>query len=165
MTPGIPSAEGLSGSLPSAGEVFTIVYPSVRDTYSAFDEEGAHEADTWKPGINYVQVSEDHSAPVADAVGSATFTVVDTFKPGRFPRRVFFTRQFVNPDGRQFGKTKLHIATLDKFRRLTRGYQHPFGIGKPLPSDHQWWRKGEAQREFEAMLAEYAAAKAREQSQ
>jgi hypothetical protein len=152
-----PEVSALRASIPSAGDTFTIVYPFVRDTYSSFDEEGGCEVETWKPGIKYVQVSEDHAAPVADAVGSATFTVVDTFKPGKFPRRVFFTRQFVNPDGHQFGKPKLHIVTLDKFRRLTRGYQHPFGIGEPLPSDHQWWRKGDAQREFEQMLADYAA--------
>jgi len=139
--------------IPCAGDTFNIVYPFVRETYSGFDGEGYADIESWRPGINFISVSEDHSAPVADAVGSAVFTVVDTFKPGRFPMRVFFTRQFVSPDGATFGKSGLHIVTLEKFRRLARGYQHPFGVGKPLLSDHQFWRKGDAQREFEEMLA------------
>jgi hypothetical protein len=160
-----PSASApLRGSsrsgIPSAGDVFTIVYPFVRDTYTELTEDGPCETATWKPGINYVQVSEDHAAPVADAVGQAIFTVVGVFKPGRFPTRVFYTRKFFSPSGHEFGNPKLHIATLDKFRRLTRGYQHPFGIGKPLLSDHQWWRKADAEREFFEVLAQHATASA-----
>lgn len=50
-------------------------------------------------------------------------TVVSVHRPGRFPTRVFFTRQFVTPDGKAFGKSKLHIVTVEKFRRLSSRYQ------------------------------------------
>lgn len=55
--------------------------------------------------------------------------VVATFKPGRFPERVFYTRRWVDPDGREFGKTgRLLIATAGQFRRLLKGYRHPFAV-------------------------------------
>ena len=60
------------------------------------------------------------------------FMVVAAFKPGRFPTRIFFTRSFTDPDGKTFGKGALRISTLDKFRRLTRGYLIPYGVGEPL---------------------------------
>jgi hypothetical protein len=115
------------------GDVFTVVYPFVRDTYQALDEEGFCDLPTWRPGVRFEAIGPEDSGSVADAIGSAEFTVVAAFKPGRFPMRVFFTRQFVDPDGRRFGKGRLHIWTLEKFRRLTRGYRHPYGIGEPLP--------------------------------
>jgi hypothetical protein len=117
------------------GDTITIPYPFVRDTYQSFDADGVSEVDTWKPGVRFEDVGPEDCGTIADGVGSASFTVVDIHKPGRFPTRVFFTRLFTNPDGKVFGKGKLHIVTLDKFRRLTRGYQHPFGIGEPLVQD------------------------------
>lgn len=123
-----PQPEAL---IPDAGTVYAIPYPFVRDKYFVYDEEGGFERDTWKPGVRFEAIAPDDCGAVADAVGQAVFTLVDTFKPGKFPRRAFFTRVFIDPDGRAFGKPRLHIATLEKFRRLTRGYQHPFGIGEP----------------------------------
>lgn len=152
---GAASASPAKPSIPNAGEVHCIPYPFVRDTYSGFDgEEGYANIPTWKPGIRNEWISPEDTGTVADALGKAIFTVEAVFKPGRFPTRVFFTRQFINPDGKQFGKGKLHIATLEKFRRLTRGYQHPFGLGEPLP---HYWNERKAREEFERLLAQHAA--------
>jgi hypothetical protein len=158
--PQAPQAEPL---VPNAGAVFRIPYPFVRDTYSGFDGvDGFADMPTWKPGVRYEPVGPEDAGAVADALGQAIFTVEAVFKPGRFPTRVFFTRQFVNPDGKQFGKSKLHIATLEKFRRLSRGYQHPFGIGEPLEA--RWgWR--DVERIFKEMLAEHRDAQAIEARQ
>jgi len=70
---------------------------------------------------------------VADGQGLMQLIVVGTFKPGRFPMRVFYTRSWTDPDGNTFGKGCLRITTLERFRRISRGFQHPYGIGKPLP--------------------------------
>lgn len=124
-------AETLNTELPfAAGQAFRIQYPFVRTTYDQIDEDGISSVPTWRPGCNVEPAppyGEDNML-LADAVGGAVFTVVDCFKPGRFPMRVFFTRQFVDPDGKTFGKGKLHIATVEKFRRLTRGYHHEYDV-------------------------------------
>lgn len=125
----VEDGSGIMGR-PSAGQVVRIVYPFVRDTYTQFDEEGGVTVPTWRPGVRYEvcgPYGEDAEA-VADGEGEAEFTVVDTFKPGRFPERVFLTRRFVNPDGKTFGKGKLHIWTLEKLRRLSRGFQVPYRL-------------------------------------
>lgn len=55
--------------------------------------------------------------------------VVATFKPGRFPERVFYTRRWIDPDGREFGKTnKLRATTTAHFRSLLKGYRHDFEV-------------------------------------
>lgn len=141
----------LSGAHPSRGQVFDIAYPFVRDTYSGFDGEGYADIPSWRPGVRFESYGPEDVVSIADAIGRAIFTVVDVFKPGRFPVRVFFTRQFVSPEGATFGKGKLHIVTLDKFRRLVRGYQHPFGIGEPLKANP--YNRAAVQREFLALLA------------
>jgi hypothetical protein len=140
--------------IPNKGDVTTISYPFVRDTFSEYDGADYVETPTWKPGIRFEDIGPEDVGALADALGAATFTVVDVFKPGSFPTRVFFTRQFTNPDGKVFGKGGLHIVTLEKFRRLTRGYQHPFGIGEPYVDHYR--RKSMGQ--FRAELREYAKA-------
>lgn len=133
LRPQPPSASSQS-SIPSAGDTFTATYPFVRDTYTATDEEGCHERQTWKPGVRFEPLppyGEDTGA-AADGEGLVSFSVVATFKPARYPMRVFFTRQFKSPEGKWFGKSKLHIVTLEKFRRLIRGYRYTYGIGEPV---------------------------------
>ena len=117
---------------PEEAQLFAIPYPFVRDTYDGyFGGDELRQIPTWRPGIRFEAIGPEDSGAVADAIGKALFYVVGTFKPRGYPARVFYTRKFVDPDGREFGKRRLLIATLEKFRRLTKGYQHPFGIGEP----------------------------------
>jgi hypothetical protein len=113
-----------------AGQVICVVYPFVRDTYTYWDEEGGIEAPTWRPGVRYEDCGPEDVEAVADGEGQVEFTVVDTFKPGRYPTRVFLTRKFVTPDGKKFGKDKLHIWTVEKLRRLGRGFQVGYRLEK-----------------------------------
>lgn len=117
----------------SKGDGFTVVYPFVRSTYTDVSTEGYPELPTWRPGVEYRQCGPEDTEAYADAEGLARFTVVDVFKPGHYPARVFYTRKFIDPDGREFGKPGLRIATLEKFRRLTSGYgsqhQDPYAVG------------------------------------
>ena len=114
---------------PNAGDVFTVVYPFVRAPFEWFDDEGPVTLKSWKPGIN-IEADGDCYGPdiFADSEGEMVLTVVDVFKPGRFPTRVFYTRQFVDPDGKRFGKAKLQIATLEKFRRISTRYQVAYDV-------------------------------------
>lgn len=109
------------------GQSFTVRYPFVRSTYQYFDEDGPSESPTWKPGTRNVQYGEDCEA-VADGMGEMTLTVVSTHKPGKYPMRVFCTRRFRDPDGREFGKGKLHIMTAEKFSRLSRRFGYDYRL-------------------------------------
>jgi hypothetical protein len=148
----VHSAE--DGSIPvefEDGAVLTVTYPFVRETYTTYDDEGGCSMPTWRPGVRYEDCGPEDVEPVADAEGQAIFTVVATFKPGRFPTRVFFTRRFVSPEGKVFGKGKLHIATAEKVRRLARGYRDPYRLSdtaNPIP--HRYEAAGEVSPNLKA---------------
>lgn len=86
---------------------------------------------TWVPGVRHEWLSPEDSEPVADGVGIQILTIVSIHKPGRFPTRVFYTRLWRDPDGREFGKGKLHIKTQQAFRTLIRGYRHEYTLADP----------------------------------
>lgn len=127
-------------ALPMAGDVFTVCYPFVRDTYERqdVDIDGVtyEKVPTWRPGVR----AEEHQRycghgewdewthNVADATGQMVLTVVSVHKPGRFPTRVCFTRQFVTPDGKAFGKGNLRIMTVPAFMRRAQGVWIPYSL-------------------------------------
>jgi len=108
------------------GQEHVAEYPFVRDAYQDFDEDGPIEVNTWKPGVRHEMVYPDDSETYADAKGKVTYTVIAIFKPGSYPERIFYIRNWVNPDGKRFGKNKLRIATRQNFRVLLRGYRHEY---------------------------------------
>ena len=122
-----------------AGKTYTVTgYPFVRYVANLLDEDDGnpYQTEGWRPGFTK---EEDENAGshfpelhyVADGTGSMVLDVVATFKPGRFPERVFYTRRWVDPDGREFGKPgKLRIATTGQFRRLIKGYRHSFELSE-----------------------------------
>lgn len=144
------------------GDVFTITYPFVRGEYveGGFATAETPSVPSWLPGVEWRDITAEDSAPFADAEGKCLFTVVGTFKPGHYPERVFYTRKFVDPDGKEFGKTALRIATLDKFRRLAIGYRDDYGLGDEAPPQESWSGHGlrQAREAFETGLAEMRAA-------
>lgn len=128
--------------IPNAGDIITVQpYPFVRDTYRAFDDDaeggGECQRPTWKPGIRHDGHArycghgeyEETVDTVADAEGALVLTVVSVHRlPGRYPARVFYTRKWVTPDGHEFGKPQLRIATVGQFTRLASGYRHPYAV-------------------------------------
>lgn len=109
-----------------AGDVFTVVYPFVRGAYSYMDFDGKHwnemESATWKPGVAYRPCAPDDTEGYCHAEGHMELTVVDVHKPGKYPVRVFCTRQWITPDGKRFGKTNLRIMTVPAFKRRVQGW-------------------------------------------
>lgn len=129
---------------PAIGEVFRVPYPFVRGTFTDYtiDEDGvgAQELPTWSPGVRvenwHSPTGEDvpvHTA-VADAMGAQTLTVVGVYRPGRFPTRVFYERQWVDPDGKVFGKRNCRVTTVPAFRRLAAGFRVEFELVSPQES-------------------------------
>ena len=113
-----------------AGDVFKVRYAFVRCMYSYYDEDGGGEAISWAPGT-FAEGEDPYGLremAMADGEGQMILTVVSTHKPGKYPERIFYTRKFVNPDGVEFGKGALRIATKNKFERLASGYRVYFNI-------------------------------------
>lgn len=115
-----------------AGDVFRVRYPFVRCEVDTPDDDpegvGYVRIISWTPGVEFVDkppTGEDNEA-VCDGEGEMVLTVVDTHRPGKFPTRVFFTRAWVDPDGKTFGKSGLHIMTAQAFKRRAAGYMHEY---------------------------------------
>lgn len=116
-------------------KTYTVDYPFCRDKAQICDEEGFAEIDTWRPGIKFVDGPKScpenpYTVSVADAMGKQHFSVVSIHRPGKFPTRVFFTRQWQDPDGKIFGKGKLHVTTQQAFTRLLGGYRHEYTLSR-----------------------------------
>lgn len=109
------------------GSTHSAAYPFCRDTAYLPDEDGMAEVPTWRPGTRNEHIDDDFWI-AADAMGEMLLTVVGVYKPGRFPTRVFYTRQWKDPEGKVFGKGKLHITTQQHFRSLLRGYRHEYHL-------------------------------------
>lgn len=107
------------------GVEYKVKCPFVRDTYTEFDEDGPHQTLTWRPGVTWELVMPDDSEPVANGEGYVLYYVVDIHKlPKPYPARVFYTRKWIDPAGKKFGKNALHITTLQAFKRKLEVYRY-----------------------------------------
>ena len=121
------------------GETYATPYPFVRREVElppdSPDATGMATTMSWVPGVEREHYHHESDADAyADGLGEMLMTVIDVHKPGRFPARVFYTRQWKDPSGHVFGKAGLRIVTAEKFRRLRKGYQHEFDL---RASQHQ----------------------------
>lgn len=109
--------------------IYRVRYPFLRCKAAVYDGEcGITEIDSWKPGTEYRGQPNEYTdcELFADGVGEMLITEVSRHKPAHYPERVFFTRRFVNPEGVEFGKAKLHCAVASKFNRTVKGYAHAY---------------------------------------
>jgi hypothetical protein len=117
-----------------AGDVFRVKYPFIRCEVDVPDPDPEGflfvTIKSWKPGVELVQQPPygDWSEAQCDGEGFMVLTVVDVHKPGRFPSRVFFTRNWIDPDHKAFGKGGLHIMTQQAFKRRAAGYMHEYRL-------------------------------------
>jgi hypothetical protein len=118
------------------GDKFAVLYPFLRCKFTNYMDEDQAELDSWKPGIEMVGIYPDDSAAACDDHGWLLSEIIGIYKPGRFPRRVFWQRKWQDPDGRVFGG-KLQITTEEKFRRLNTRYQHDYELKRDLFPEKQ----------------------------
>lgn len=113
-------------------EEFLVDHPFVRSTYEepTDDSEGynTRTVPCWKPGIEFVATYSGDTDTVAHGVGKQRLTVISRHKPGKYPERVFYVRQWIDPDGKEFGKPKLRITTAGAFKSMCRGYRYQFEV-------------------------------------
>lgn len=113
----------------TCGQECRAPYPFIRTTYDELpDAEGELTTQpTWKPGVEHeLTAPYGDTLTYADAMGEVAFTVVAVFKPGKYPERVFYVRNWIDPDGKRFGRNNLRMATMQNFRVLIKGYRHDF---------------------------------------
>lgn len=116
------------------GDEFRVWFPFVRETVSLLEPDGAGgpcfvERESWRPGVRNVAVAPDDCESHADGEGEQVLTVVSIHKPGlRYPPRVFYVQEWVDPERKRFGKKKLRMTTLAAFRRKLFGYIHPVAV-------------------------------------
>jgi len=108
------------------GQEFFAEYPFVRAKYDDFSGGEPIQTESWRPGVNFESDGFAGHDACADANGKVAYTVIAVFKPGSYPERVFFVRNWVDPDGKRFGKGNLRMTTSQNFKALIRGYRHPY---------------------------------------
>lgn len=113
--------------LPKAGDVFTVEFPFLRDEY----DDGETCSQTWKPGGNVVENYIGRLYAQCHGKGHQELTVVSVHQPPGFPTRVFYTRKWIDPDGKKWGKNALRIKTADAFRRTATRYAYEMVIVTP----------------------------------
>lgn len=119
-----------------SGDLFAVPYPYFRETVDLPPDDpegtGPNTVQSWRPGTQAESDGGYGVQSAADAMGAMLLTVIDVYKPGRFPARVFFTRQWRDPEGKVFGKGGLRITTVPAFLRRTKGYMHDFYLDGEL---------------------------------
>lgn len=114
-----------------AGAEFVVSHPFVKSTYIEHDNEGSYEVPCWRPGVEIIAEPPDGGSgrACAHGLGFQRVRVVSVHKPAsRYPERVFFVREWEDPSGRRFGKSKLRITTAAAFVRLITGYRVPYEL-------------------------------------
>lgn len=108
---------------------YRVKFPFIQDEYSGpKDGEFVEGVKSWRPGTRCEHGDYEYSDEqwVADGEGHMVLEVLGTFKPGRFPERTFYLRRFIDPAGRQFGKEKVRVIASTAFKRMLKGYRHPY---------------------------------------
>ncbi|KKM19361.1 hypothetical protein LCGC14_1656430 [marine sediment metagenome] len=117
-------------SLPNVGQTYQVKpYPFVRSEYETFIESGEHKESitTWRPGVDLSEASYEENG-FCHGEGAMMLTVVSIHKPGKYPTRIFYVRQWEAPDGTRFGKKGLQCKALAGFSLLRAGYRYAYDI-------------------------------------
>jgi hypothetical protein len=135
-----------------AGEQFVVApYPFIRSSVTLCGEEGPYAVQGWRPGTLRPESFSGLGDPVAHGEGKQRLTVVTVCPlPGRYQDRVFYLREWEDPDGKVFGKKQVRICGIQKFAKILSGYGYPYALpGQPSPWEVQ-------QAEYDAaLLASY----------
>ena len=115
-------------SLYKTGDVFRVDYPFWVDTPWTSDEEGEWKQESyWEIGCKKEEGDPEVGIPTSyyyHALGKMVVRVEETCKlPGR-EERIFYTRKWIDPEGKEFGKNTLHVIAKSAFTRLLKGHRY-----------------------------------------
>lgn len=118
------------------GQCYIGPYPFFRETVDLWTGDSGEgdwgPVEVWRPGVEYDSDGGGERWAYASGIGSILLAAISLHKPGKYPTRVFYIRQWRDPDGKLFGKTNLRMTTQDAFRRMARGYRHEFYLNGEL---------------------------------
>ncbi len=118
----------------SEGRTYEAWYPFLREEYQGPPTQVGPEdwlespvETTWRPGWKFEPLPPygEDTEEVWDGAGEQLRTVISIHKPGTYPARVFYVRQWRDPDGKVFGKTALRVIAASAFRTWLRGERWP----------------------------------------
>lgn len=111
-----------------AGAQFVVSpYPFLRASVTFIGEDGPYEVQGWRPGTLKQEFFSRSGDPLAHGEGKQLLTVVTVCPlPGRYQDRVFYLRQWEDPDGKVFGKTQVRVCGIQKFGALLHGYKYAY---------------------------------------
>lgn len=101
------------------GTSFRVQFPFLLSMGTVLDEDGPYDVASWRPGSE-----PDNEGAHYHGEGFMVLTVVSVHKPGNYPPRVFYTRKWIDPQGKTFGKDNLRVTSQGNFRRLIQGYRY-----------------------------------------
>ena len=101
------------------GTSFQVQFPFVLTVDTVLDEDGPCDVASWRPGSE-----PDNDGAHYHGEGFMVLTVVSVHKPGKYPPRVFYTRKWIDPQGKTFGKDNLRVTSRGNFRRMIQGYRY-----------------------------------------
>jgi hypothetical protein len=78
-----------------SGQEYRVKFPFYENDDHGHDQHFPYSSGLWIPGCRSVMSPPDDCEFAADGEGEMVLTVVDTFKPGKYPERVFYTRKFM----------------------------------------------------------------------
>ena len=86
------------------------------------------EADGWLPGCRLQDPvgAWDEGGYVADDWGDMLINEVQRVSIPGYEDRVFYTRQWRDPLGNEFGKRDLRCKGARAFKQMIKGWRHPF---------------------------------------
>lgn len=113
------------------GKVFEITYPFTLDAANLMEHDGLGYVESWCPGTRQVTAGPygESTENWAEGEGQMILTVVSTHHPGApYRERVFYTRQWRDPDGRIFGDKSLRNKGKSAFMAMTKGFRYHYDI-------------------------------------
>ena len=112
----------------------TVVYPFIKAPHTLLDEDGWYTAMSWRPGTVEPKTHEypEHCAEhyrVAHGEGHMLLRLIQQVAlPKPYRARVFYVRQWRDPDGKEFGKRLLRLCTVQVWKSLCSGYRFPYRV-------------------------------------
>jgi hypothetical protein len=111
-----------------AGDVFEVDYPFWKNEDPDSNEfDGIYRTGDWEVGCFYEKGDYEVGlldSYLYDTFGKMVLKVEGTHTiPGR-AERIFYTKTWIDPDGKEFGKDTLRVTSRGAFTRLLKGRRY-----------------------------------------
>lgn len=107
---------------PEPGDVVEQWYPFTRMAAIYYDAANAPALEErWRPGVWAIEPGAYDCNRAYHAEGGVRYVVKAVVPVPGYPRRILYTRQFIDPDGKPMTKSGLLCHSITKFRAVVAG--------------------------------------------